>query len=50
MRHKVSGYKLKRNIGVAQGAVPGLVTSVIEHERVVTTITKAKAVQPLVER
>ena len=44
MKHNVSGYKLKRNVGVAQGAVQGLVTSIIEHERVVTTITKAKAV------
>jgi large subunit ribosomal protein L17 len=50
MRHGVSGYKLKRNIGSRKALFRGLVTSVIEHERVVTTITKAKAVRPLVEK
>jgi large subunit ribosomal protein L17 len=50
MRHGVSGYKLKRNLGSRKALFKGLVTSVIEHERVVTTITKAKAVRPLVER
>ena len=50
MRHKVSGYKLKRSIGARKALFKGLVTSVIEHERVVTTVPKAKAIQPLVEK
>jgi len=50
MRHKVAGYKLKRNIGSRKALFKGLVTSVIEHERVITTITKAKAVRPLVDK
>ena len=50
MRHKVSGYKLKRDVGARNSLLKGLVTSVIEHERVVTTVPKAKAVQPLVEK
>src|SRR5690348_11750367 len=50
MRHKKSGYKLKRDIGSRNSLLKGLVTSVIEHERVVTTVTKAKAVRPLVEK
>ncbi len=50
MRHGVSGYKLKRNLGSRKALFKGLVTSVIEHERVVTTVAKAKAVRPLVER
>src|SRR6266851_959047 len=50
MRHKVSGYKLKRDGGSRKALLKGLVTSVIEHERVITTIPKAKAVQPLVEK
>src|SRR5580693_6979440 len=50
MRHNVSGYKLKRNVSARKALFRGLITSVIEHERVVTTITKAKAVQPLVEK
>src|SRR4030088_150815 len=50
MRHKISGYKLKRD-GVSRKALlKGLVTSVIEHERVITTVPKAKAVQPLVDK
>jgi large subunit ribosomal protein L17 len=50
MKHNVSGYKLKRNIASRKALFKGLVTSIIEHERVVTTITKAKAVRPLVDK
>jgi large subunit ribosomal protein L17 len=50
MRHKRSGFKLKRDSGSRKALLKGLVTSVIEHERVVTTVTKAKAVRPLVEK
>ena len=50
MRHKVSGYKLKRDAGSRKALLKGLVTSVIEHERVITTVPKAKAVQPLVDK
>jgi large subunit ribosomal protein L17 len=50
MRHKRSGFKLKRDSGSRKAMLKGLVTSVIEHERVVTTVTKAKAVRPLVEK
>jgi len=50
MRHKVAGYKLKRNVASRRALFRGLVTSVIEHERVVTTVPKAKAVRPLVEK
>lgn len=50
MRHRVGGYKLKRDAGSRKALLRGLVTSVIEHERVVTTVPKAKAVKPLVEK
>jgi large subunit ribosomal protein L17 len=50
MRHNVSGAKLKRNLSSRKALFKGLVTSVIEHERVVTTISKAKAVKPLVDK
>ncbi len=50
MRHKRSGYKLKRDAGSRKALLKGLVTSVIEHERVVTTVPKAKAAKPLVEK
>src|SRR6202166_3669760 len=50
MRHKLAGYKLKRNVAARRSLFRGLVTSIIEHERVVTTVPKAKAVRPLVEK
>ena len=50
MRHKRSGSKLKRDAGSRKALLRGLVTGVIENERVVTTITKAKAIKPLVDR
>ena len=50
MRHRVGGYKLKRDVGARKALLRGLITSVIEHERVITTVPKAKAVQPLVDR
>src|SRR5215467_4353235 len=50
MRHRRGGYKLKRDIGGRRALLKGLVTSVIEQERVVTTVPKAKAVKPLVEK
>jgi large subunit ribosomal protein L17 len=50
MRHKVAGFKLKRPAASRNALLRNLMTSVIEHERIVTTVPKAKAVQPLVER
>jgi large subunit ribosomal protein L17 len=50
MRHNRSGYKLKRDGGARKALLKGLITSVIENERVVTTLPKAKAVKPLVEK
>jgi large subunit ribosomal protein L17 len=50
MRHKRSGYKLKRDAGSRKALLKGLVTSVITEERIVTTVPKAKAAKPLVEK
>lgn len=50
MRHKRAGYKLGRPVDARRALLRNLVTSVIEHERVITTITKAKAAKPLVEQ
>ncbi len=50
MRHKVAGFKLKRDGGARKMLLRNLVTSVIDQERVITTIPKAKAVKPLVEK
>jgi large subunit ribosomal protein L17 len=50
LRHKRAGYKLGRPVDARRALLRNLVTSVIEHERVITTITKAKAAKPLVEQ
>jgi large subunit ribosomal protein L17 len=50
MRHRVAGFKLKRDGSSRTALLRGLVTNVIERERVITTVPKAKAVKPLVER
>ena len=50
MRHKVAGFKLKRPVDARNALLRNLVTSVIEHERVITTVPKAKAIRPLVEK
>lgn len=50
MRHKVAGYKLGRSVSARWMLLRNLVTSVIEQERVITTVPKAKAARPLVEK
>src|SRR5215467_6952948 len=50
MRHLRGGSKLKRDVGARKALLRNLVTSVILEERVVTTVPKAKAVKPLVDK
>src|ERR1051325_5535833 len=50
MRHRVAGFKLKRPVDSRNALLRNLATSVIVEERVVTTVPKAKAVKPLVEK
>ena len=50
MRHKVAGYKLGRSTSHRKALLRSLVTSIIEQERIVTTVIKAKAVKPLVDK
>ncbi|MEK7408821.1 MAG: 50S ribosomal protein L17 [Acidobacteriota bacterium] len=50
MRHKRAGYKLGRPLDARYMLLRNLVTSVIEQERVITTLPKAKAVRPLVDK
>ncbi len=50
MRHRKAGVKLKRDLSARRALLRGLVTSVIEEERITTTIPKAKAARPLVEK
>src|SRR5208283_1596013 len=50
MRHRVAGFKLKRPVDSRNSLLRNLCTSVLDTERVVTTVPKAKAVRPLVEK
>ena len=50
MRHKVAGWKLGRNTSHRRSLLRNLVTSLILEERVETTIPKAKAMRPHVEK
>lgn len=50
MRHQRAGFKLKRDASARRSLLRNLVTSVIEQERVITTVPKAKAAKPLVEK
>lgn len=50
MRHKIAGRKLGRNPSHRRATLRNLVTSFLEHERLVTTLPKAKEVRPLAEK
>lgn len=50
MRHRKAGNKLGRNPSHRRALLRNLVTSVVVEDRVETTIAKAKAVRPLVEK
>src|SRR5664279_3274177 len=50
MRHRKAGYKLGRNTSHRRAMLRNLVTSILVEDRVETTLTKAKAVRPHVER
>ncbi len=50
MRHKIAGRKLGRNPSHRRSLLRNLVTSFLEHERLVTTLPKAKEVRPLADK
>src|SRR5687767_8080977 len=50
MRHRRAGWKLGRNTSHRRALLRNLVTSLMEHERITTTITKAKAMRPWAEK
>jgi large subunit ribosomal protein L17 len=50
MRHLKAGSKLRRNPAHRKALLRNLTASVIESNRVETTVAKAKAVKPLVEK
>jgi large subunit ribosomal protein L17 len=50
MRHRKAGNKLGRDTSHRRALLRNLVTSIIIEDRVETTVAKAKAVRPLVEK
>jgi large subunit ribosomal protein L17 len=50
MRHRKAGNKLGRNPSHRRALLRNLVTSVLIEDRVETTLAKAKAVRPIVEK
>ena len=50
MRHKVAGYKLGRTTSHRRSLLRNMVTSLIMEERIETTVPKAKALRPSVEK
>lgn len=50
MRHRVAGKKLGRTASHRRAMKKNMATSLIEHERIITTLPKAKALRPYVEK
>src|SRR6266542_4812664 len=50
MRHKVAGYKLGRTTSHRRSLLRNMVTSIIIEERIETTVPKAKALRPSIEK
>lgn len=50
MRHRRTGKILDREVGPRRALLRNLATSVLIHEHVNTTLAKAKAVRPMVEK
>ncbi len=50
MRHLKAHSKLGRNPAHRRATLRNLVTNIIERERITTTLTRAKAARPIVER
>ena len=50
MRHKISARKLGRTSSHREAMFRNMVTSLFEHERIVTTKEKAKELRPIAEK
>ncbi len=49
MRHKVAGKHFNRNANQRKALLRGLIASLFEHQRIETTLTKAKAIKGIAE-
>ncbi|MFT7668594.1 MAG: large subunit ribosomal protein L17 [Planctomycetota bacterium] len=50
MRHRVAGAKLGRTASHRTAMKRNMASSLIEHERITTTLVKAKAIRPYLEK
>ena len=50
MRHRKAGRKFGRNSKQRKALFKGLANSLIEHEKIKTTLAKAKSIRPKVEK
>jgi large subunit ribosomal protein L17 len=50
MRHRVKGFKLGRTASHRKAMYKNMSVSIIDHERIITTQVKAKAIRPVVEK
>lgn len=50
MRHKIAGRKLGRTTSHRIAMTRNMAVSLIEHERIITTLPKAKNLRPVVEK
>ena len=50
MRHRVRGRKLGRTTAERKSLFRNQLASLVEHERIVTTLAKAKELRPIAER
>lgn len=50
MRHRKAGYKLGRNAPHRTAMYRNMAMALIRHERIITTLEKAKAVRPFIEK
>lgn len=50
MRHKIAGKRLGRTTSHRMAMFRNMVTSLFEHERIVTTVEKAKELRPIAEK
>ena len=50
MRHRVRGYKLGRTAAHRTAMTRNMMVSLIDHERITTTVPKAKHLRPIIEK
>ena len=50
MRHKVAGRNFDRTANQRKALLRGLVSSLLEHQRIETTVAKAKAIKGITEK